>query len=281
MKILAVFFAAFVFSAPFATVGHASGQVSPQAPQEMYLAAADQTQEAQANDPLEGLNRGLFWVYQLVDTWFIEPAAIFYKDVLPPIIQNGIRNVLNNLRSPVVFANDLLQGDIDRAGVTLKRFVINSTVGIAGLRDQAGEWGIYRHSEDFGQTLAIWGMPEGPFIMLPVIGPTNPRDIVGLVVDFLADPLNRWADNTHREWITYSRSSGTATELRAANYDSLQEMERTSLDYYATLRSLYRQHRAHEIKNGKTNGPMPAPGLSQRNSAPETAERMDRVSADR
>jgi phospholipid-binding lipoprotein MlaA len=214
------------------------------------------------SDPAEGLNRAVFEFNRALDTLILKPAAVFYKDVLPPPFQRGIRNFLNNLRSPIILFNDVLQGEPQRAGETVGRFLINSTVGIAGLRDQAGQWGIYRHDEDFGQTLAVWGMGDGPYLMLPVFGPSNPRDTVGLIADTLMDPVGIWARGKNINWVNYARSGGTATERRAAAYDTIEDLERTSLDFYATVRSLYKQRRDDEITNGEGTANMPAPGLS-------------------
>jgi phospholipid-binding lipoprotein MlaA len=157
----------------------------------------------------------------------------------------------------------VLQGEMERAGTTAVRLVINSTVGVAGFRDQAAEWGFPYHNEDFGQTLAIWTVPGGPYVMLPVFGPSNPRDTVGIVVDFFVDPLNWWARDTGREYIIFARSGLRAVDLRARNFEALEDLEKTSLDFYAAIRSLYRQRRADEISNGKSSARMPAPGISR------------------
>jgi len=217
----------------------------------------------QLNDPGEPANRAVFAVNQVLDKGVLKPAAGMYRDLVPPPVRTGVTNALNNLRSPVIFFNDILQGEMRRAGVTFMRFVINTTIGIGGLGDPASDMGFPYHSEDFGQTLAAWGIGEGPFVMLPVFGPSNPRDAVGLVVDFLVDPLNMWATNTDREYITYARGGTRAVDERARNYDTLEDLERSSLDFYATIRSLYRQRRADEIGNGATRGDMPGPGVTE------------------
>jgi len=213
-------------------------------------------------DPLEGFNRLIFGFNEMIDVLFLRPAAEFYTKVLPPPIQRGVRNFLRNLRSPVILANDLLQGEMDRAGVTVTRFLINSTLGIGGLSDQAGKMGYYYHNEDFGQTFAVWGTGQGPYLVLPVLGPSNPRDLVGAVVEYLVDPVNIWANNTDREWIPVSRSVASGVERRAAVLELLDEAKKSSLDYYATMRSLYQQRRADEIRNGEDAENRPAPGFS-------------------
>jgi phospholipid-binding lipoprotein MlaA len=229
----------------------------------------------QINDPAEPTNRAIFEFNRAFDSILLKPLAKLYRDFTPQFFQDSVHNFLNNLRTPVILANDVLQGEFKRAGQTIGRFLVNSTVGVGGLMDVAAEMGVPFHGEDFGQTLAVWGVPEGPYVMLPIIGPSNPRDAIGLVVDFIADPLNLWAANTDREWIIYSRTGMRAVDIRARNYDALEDLERTSLDYYAAIRSLYRQRRADEIRNGKEAERRPAPGLSRQTAAPEAAERQD------
>jgi len=216
----------------------------------------------QINDPAEPANRAIFAVNEVVDMVVLKPAAGMYRDLVPPPVRDGIHNALNNLRSPVVLFNDLLQGEFERAGTTIVRFVINSTIGVLGLGDPASSLGFEYHNEDFGQTLAAWGLEEGPYIMLPILGPSNPRDTVGMVVDLLVDPFNWWAHNTDRDYVTYTRAGLRAVDERARNYEALEDLKRSSLDYYATIRSLYRQRRTDEIRNGDDSAVSPAPGLS-------------------
>ncbi len=213
-------------------------------------------------DPLEGFNRVMFGFNEMLDVLLLRPAAEFYTKVLPPPFQRGVRNFLRNLRSPIILANDLLQGEMDRAGVTVSRFLINSTLGIGGFSDQAGRMGYYYHNEDFGQTFAVWGSGQGPYLVLPVLGPSNPRDLVGSVVEYLVDPVNIWANNTDRDWVPISRTVATGVERRAAALELLDEAKKSSLDYYATIRSLYQQRRADEIRNGEDAENRPAPGFS-------------------
>lgn len=223
------------------------------------------------NDPIEPTNRAIFKANRVVDKAVLKPVAFVYKEYTPAFLQKSVFNLLNNLRAPVIFFNDVLQGELQRAGTTLVRFVINSTVGIGGLRDQAGPWGFEHHSEDFGQTLAVWRVPEGPFIMLPILGPSNPRDTVGLVVDYLIDPLNIWLTNTNREEWIYVRTGMRIVDERARNYDVLEDLERSSLDFYAAMRSSYRQRREDEIGQGKSTATLPAPGLSETPITPDAA----------
>jgi len=217
----------------------------------------------QVNDPMEPTNRAVFSVNRTLDSAILKPTATVYRDFAPEFLRTRISNVLNNLRGPVIFANDLLQGEFARGVVTFLRFMINSTIGLAGINDMATALEIEGHDEDFGQTLAVWGFEEGPFLMLPLFGPSNPRDTVGLVVDFLIDPLNLWASNTEREFVPWARTGVAAVDLRSNNLEVLDDLEKSSLDFYAAIRSLYRQRRQDAISNGQGSATFPAPSIGQ------------------
>lgn len=217
----------------------------------------------QINDPIEPFNRGVFAFNRAADDYAIKPAAQAYRAAVPKFGRDRIHNMLTNLNSPLIFVNDLLQGEPDRAVQTFFRAMLNTSFGLLGYADVAAEAGIPPHEEDFGQTLAVWGVGEGPFLMLPIFGPSNPRDGFGLVAEMFADPFDIAIANAGKEWISFARLGVTGLDKRESLLDTLDEIERTSLDYYASLRSLYRQHRASEIKNGR-GGPakVPAPGLT-------------------
>jgi phospholipid-binding lipoprotein MlaA len=208
--------------------------------------------EDDTNDPLEGMNRAIFRVNLGIDRVFLRPVALGYRHIVPRVARNSIRHFLNNLDSPPIFINQLLQGELDDAGVTVLRFGVNSTVGVAGFFEVAEDMGLPRHSEDFGQTLGTYGMGEGPYLFLPLIGPAPPRDLTGRVVDYLFDPLTYVHLGSQNYW-RFVRVSLDAIDLRERNIDTLDEIERTSVDYYASLRSLYRQTRNNEIRNGRTD----------------------------
>ena len=214
------------------------------------------------NDPIEPINRAIFSFNRGLDAVILKPVASVYKQVLPQTLQDGIRNFLNNLRTPLILANNLLQGDIDGAHQTITRFITNSIIGIGGFGDPAGDLGVKYRSEDFGQTLGVWGIGEGPYLMLPIFGPSNPRDLIGLVVESVADPIDIWADNTDRDAIPISRLLLRGIDRRAGNLKTIDELEKSSLDFYATVRSLYRQVRADEIRNGDTDDTIPSPSIS-------------------
>jgi phospholipid-binding lipoprotein MlaA len=234
---------------------------------------ATQPQSAdETNDPLEGLNRAVFGFNDLLDAWFLRPAATLYRGLLPPPIQEGIHNLLSNLSTPIVLLNDVLQGEPDRAMTTLSRFAINSTVGVLGFGDPASEMGYKAHKEDFGQTLAVWGADEGAYIVLPIFGPSNPRDIVGRVVDYFSDPINIWAHNVDKNGVPIARGIITAVDARAYYYDAIEDMKKNSLDPYSALRSFYRQNRNAEIKNDAGLNVTPAPSLSFDFNAPSPGD---------
>ncbi|MCR4377126.1 MAG: VacJ family lipoprotein [Rhodospirillales bacterium] len=216
------------------------------------------------NDPIEPLNRTFFEFNRGLDTMLLRPAATFYKAMMPPPLQNLVHNFLNNLKTPVVLLNDVLQGEGQRASDTLARFAINTTVGILGLGDPATGMGFARHGEDFGQTLGVWGSGEGPYLVLPILGPSNPRDAVGKVVDTLTDPIWHYAQNTDREYIPNERLVADAINFRARNLNEINDLQRTSIDYYAAVRDLYRQIRSDEIRNGAapTNSGLPAMSMN-------------------
>jgi phospholipid-binding lipoprotein MlaA len=202
------------------------------------------------NDPLEGVNRAIFWFNDGVDTVVIRPLAVVYKAILPTPAQNGVRNFMRNLRSPLDLANQLLQGDVDGAGTVLGRFLLNSTVGLGGLIDVAADNGLEYEYESLDQTLAVWGVPEGPYLVLPLTGPSSVRDAVGFVGESYADPVTNWARNTDRNWIIYTRIGLVGLSTRADLLEPLDDLKRNSLDYYAAMRALYRQRRDGLIRDG-------------------------------
>lgn len=228
--------------------GAGGGQVSQQVAQ----AAKDGEVEDDTNDPLEPVNRFIFGFNEAVYTMLLRPVATLYEAFVPPQVREAASNVIDNLKSPIVVLNDLLQGEGGRAWVATKRFAINSTYGVAGIFDRAEEMGLPQHKEDFGQTMAVWGVGEGFYLVLPVLGPSNPRDAVGkYVVDSFTDPFTMYASNTnHDEW-NFSRMSVDGVIEYQGVKDELAQVKKTSIDYYAAIRSLYRQKRANEIKNGE------------------------------
>lgn len=201
------------------------------------------------NDPLETYNRAMFQVNDAIDTAVIRPVAWTYKNAVPGHFQYQVDSFLNNLSAPVVFANDVMQGNPDRAFNTFMRFLLNSTFGLAGINDFAAEAGFPRHEEDFGQTLAVWGVDDGPYLVLPILGPSNPRDTVGMVVDSFLDPFNYLARANSAEMFPWGRRAASGINTRAQFIPHYNNLKEESVDFYATIRSAYRQRRAAEIDN--------------------------------
>ena len=201
------------------------------------------------NDPFEATNRVLFDVTLAVDRTVTRPVAIGYREVLPPGVREIIRNFLDNLSSPVIFINDVLQGEPERAGTTLSRAVVNTSVGIGGLFEVAEGWGLPKHREDFGQTLAVWGVGEGAYLVVPLLGPSNTRDLFGFGVDFVLDPLFhvRWGNERYVPWVRWGVN---VIDFRSRTIETVDDIERSSADFYAATRGLYRQNRRNEINNG-------------------------------
>ncbi len=209
------------------------------------------------NDPFEPTNRAIFSLNQSWGHCCLMPTLERYRAWMPPGGQRGIHNFLSNLDDPITFANDIAQGELERGEVTAGRFLINSTLGIGGLFDPASQMGLPNHSEDVGQTLAVWGVGPGPYLMIPLLGPSNPRDVLGIGANILLDPTNLIPMKQHVWWIAF-RQYTALVDLRSQTMDTLQDIERSSVDYYASMRSLYRQVRDQQIRNGR---PRPAEGL--------------------
>lgn len=201
------------------------------------------------NDPYETTNRAIFDFNLRVDRTFLRPTAERYQTYVPETVRDSLRSVLDNLRSPVIFANDVLQGEVNRAGDTAGRFMVNSTIGLGGLIDVAAAHGASAHDEDFGQTLAVWGAGDGPYIMLPLLGPSNPRDVVGKTADYAMDPTHHIRIKRHLLWLGV-REYLNVIDTRTRSLEALDGIERDSLDYYAAVRSLYHQNRMFQIRNG-------------------------------
>lgn len=203
-------------------------------------------------DPWEGFNRKMFSAHQFLDGNFLVPTAKAYRATTPKVGRRGVRRFLSHIKAPGVFVNDILQGEFGRAGETLGRFVVNSTIGAGGFADPAAQIGIAPHSEDFGQTLAVWGVGSGPFLFLPMVGPTTTRDGFGKVVQIGMDPLF-YARTPPADIARYSRAGVGGLSAREQFLDPLAEIEAKSLDYYASLRSFYAQSRKREIANGEVD----------------------------
>jgi len=201
----------------------------------------------------------MFEIHEVADRYVLQPVTEAYRDILPQPLRNGIRNALGNLRAPVILANDLMQGEFTRARITLGRFMVNSTLGLAGLLDLARDWGVPGHAEDFGQTLAVWGMGEGFYMFVPLFGPSNPRDLVGVGADFVINPLTWLGQGAAVDAAGWTRLGLIVLDTREALLEPIDQVRATSLDPYSTLRSAYRQRRDFEIRNQEMRGTTVAP----------------------
>jgi phospholipid-binding lipoprotein MlaA len=211
---------------------------------------AEEAEARSVNDPLESVNRVTFDVNDFLDRLLLKPLAKTYRFIFPEFVRNRVANILTNMGEPVIFANNLLQGRISDAGSTLGRFATNTTVGVGGMFEVANGWGLPRQSGDFGQTLHTWGINEGPYVVLPLFGPSNIRDAIGLGVDSVISPwqyIVAIGPSSIEDKYTISKLSATALSEREKNIEALDAIKQGSLDFYAQLRSVYRQHRAKEL----------------------------------
>ena len=207
----------------------------------------------ETNDPLEPTNRFIYAVNLRFDTYIFRPLAVGYRALLPQTVRDHTHNFLDNFGKPVQLANDMMEGKPRRAGNTLMRYVTNSTLGLGGLFDVATDFGYPDHDADGGITLAQWGMPNGPYIYLPLFGPSSPREALGMGVDYVVDPFS-WVgnDNTDKD-LGYVKIGISALDARSRVLDDLDKMTASALDPYATIRSLYRQHRQSQIDDASSD----------------------------
>lgn len=198
------------------------------------------------NDPLENFNRGVYSFNDALDRAILKPIATGYKNVVPQPIRTGVSNFFNNFSYPLVILNDLLQGKFGQAFSDTGRFLVNTTVGILGIFDPATPLGLPAHDEDFGQTLAVWGVGEGAYIVLPFFGPSTVRDTGGLVVDVYTDPLTWGTEGDTRLVLRATRVVDKRHQLLSAG----RILDEAALDPYSFTREAYRQRRNSEINDG-------------------------------
>ena len=203
-------------------------------------------------DPLEHANRAGFGIHQFLDRVLLRPVAMTYKTLVPGALRAGVRHVLDNLDEPVVVANDLFQGHPGAAGRTTVRFAVNSTVGVLGLLDVAGKTGLPHHDNTFAFTLGRHHVKPGPFLFIPLVGPTTARDLVGGAVDGALDPFH-WLRYRYRNPITVSRAVMGGIDTRAEVDSDLAALTEGATDPYATLRSVYLQNQQSQIDGGDTS----------------------------
>ena len=211
--------------------------------------ASQQAEEpARFSDPLENVNRFFFSLNQRLDRNAGRPAATAYKDTVPQSVRSGLHNVLDNLGGPVTVANSLLQVRLKDAGIATGRFLVNTTIGLAGIFDVASDWGLPGRNRDFGETMGTYGVPPGPYLVLPFRGSTDVRDFAGNYIDGYATPL-RYVRYDGRNYVGLMKSTLGSMDNRATNLVTLRDIERASVDYYATVRTLYLERRARLIEN--------------------------------
>lgn len=195
------------------------------------------------NDPLEPFNRAVFAFNEHADKLVFGPLSDAYRFVTPQIARDIVRNVVSNLLAPITIANNLLQGNFEGAGKATGRFLTNTVLGAGGIADVAAEAGNPHAPEDFGQTMGVWGIGEGPYLFLPLLGPSNLRDLAGYLVDSAADPVRVYAAANNHDKFLYERMGADAVDKRARLGPVIDDLRANSIDYYATVRSLYRQRR--------------------------------------
>jgi phospholipid-binding lipoprotein MlaA len=207
--------------------------------------------EAQAlDDPLEPMNRQIFDVNDFLDRLLIKPLAELYRFAVPDYMRDRVANILSNMGEPVVFANNMLQGETTNAGITAQRFLVNTTVGVGGIFEVANDWGLPKQNGDFGQTLSVWGINGGPYLVLPLFGPSNFRDAIGLGVDMVTSPwqyLAAWGGHGMENRVVYSQFAADGLTRRSQTIDDLDALRAGSLDFYAQMRSVYIQYRDKQL----------------------------------
>ena len=207
--------------------------------------AAESPPPPRVADPIEPVNRGIFYVNDKLYRWVLKPVAKGYTYVVPEFLRIGVRNFFFNLATPIRAVNTLLQGKVTATGTELARFGINSTIGMAGLFDAAKDWGLDRTDEDTGQTLGFWGLGNGFYIVLPILGPSTARDTVGIVGDTFLDPLT---------YLLRPRDAIYARVVRSENdlsfrLNEYEELTAASVDPYVAVRNAYIQHRAKRVRD--------------------------------
>ncbi|MDP6788198.1 MAG: VacJ family lipoprotein [Rhodospirillales bacterium] len=227
-------------------------RIQPAPPEPMKTAMEQDDEVADAGpdelyDPLEGINRAVLGFNDVIDFLILKPVASVYGFITPDAVKRSVQKAIRNLNAPVILANDLLQFEIGDAAVTTARFVVNSTAGVLGLFEVADEIGLDYHPADFGQTLHAYGSGPGPYLVLPLLGPSTLRDGVGIGVDTFFDPFTYVLDFPTRMMVL----GGKAVVRREELLEPLDELRAGAIDYYAALRSAYFQNRAVELRKGE------------------------------
>ncbi|MCB0335113.1 MAG: VacJ family lipoprotein [Bdellovibrionales bacterium] len=213
--------------------------------------------EGEINDPLEGFNRGVFAVNDRLDRYVLEPAAIGYDAVVPDFVQDGVGNFFETLRYPKYLVNDLLQAKFTQAAEHTGRFAINVLLGVGGLIDVADSFGLKAHHEDFGITMATWGVGHGAYLVLPIFGPSSIRDGIGRLVDTAFDPLwwvsynGTMLKNNEELYVTAGGRALEGVHDRAQLREGMDTLRESSLDLYLSMQSSYYQYREGVVYDGE------------------------------
>ncbi len=206
-------------------------------------ASPDGDDQGAVHDPWEGMNRGIFSFNETLDRWILEPVATGWDFVMPDPVERAIVRFYHNASFPVRFVNDLLQWKPMAAAQDVGRFALNTTAGIAGLFDPASDVGLADSDEDFGQTLGVWGVPPGPYLVLPVFGPSNPRDTGGLVVDSATLVYPYFLPF----WVNATSTAVSIVNRRSRLLETIREERAAAFDFYVAVRNAYVQRRENQV----------------------------------
>lgn len=211
----------------------------------LLLLSALPARGAEEADPLQGFNRKIFRFNDFVDAWGLEPMARGWRWIVPGVVRTGLSNFFDNLGTPVVALNSALQGKGHDAVNDVARLLVNTTLGLGGFIDVASRFELDRHDEDFGQTLGVWGVPPGPYLVLPFLGPSSPREMAGMGVDATGTLYLAWIDTLY----VVGPRMVDLVNSRAAVIDQVRDIRAASFDFYAAVRNGYRQRRQAQVED--------------------------------
>lgn len=214
--------------------------------------------EAEINDPLEPVNRLVFGINRVLDTVILKPVATIYQTILPQPIRTGVGNFIQNLYTPIYCLNHLLQGHPDAALVTFMRFTINTTIGVGGLVDICSEMGFNETPVTFSDTLGVWGVDTGPYLMLPIFGPYTFRGTAGLAADYYSNPFNYYLmhkEHCKHRWLSDAWMISESIDNRSKLMETIDDLEKNSADYYSTVRSIHFQIQKYKVSLLKAHVP--------------------------
>ena len=237
----------------------ASGPVVVGAPAEGLLVEEAPAARFEESDPWQGFNRKIFWFNDKLDVYVLEPVAKGYDFVVPDRAQTSVANFFRNVRFPVVLGNDLLQGKMNAAATETGRFFVNTTVGVVGLFDPATDWGLVSPEEDFGQTLGWWGAGTGPYLVLPIFGPSTIRDGAGILVDIPMSVAPFFVNS----YILYGVRVLEVVNYRAQVLDTAAQAKEASVDYYTFMRNAYLQRREALVNDQTTPAATETPSANE------------------